>query len=81
MNDTMPGDAEAAAAAANLHEQTISPCRFAPGQHVRVPKAFGCGHQVGTVHSQEHDRHVGLCYLVDTQEGRLRMLPDELEAI
>lgn len=81
MNDTMPGDAEAAAAAAHLHEQTISPRRFTPGQHVRVPKAFGCGHQVGTVFATDHDRHIGLCYLVDTQEGRLRMLPDELEAI
>lgn len=32
MTDTMPGDAEAAAAAANLHEQTISPAPR-PGAH------------------------------------------------
>lgn len=31
MNDTMPGDAEAAAAAANLHEQTLRP--ISPGAH------------------------------------------------
>ena len=31
MTDTMPGDAEAAAAAANLHEQTLRP--ISPGAH------------------------------------------------
>lgn len=31
MNDTMPGDAEAAAAAAHLHEQTLRP--ISPGAH------------------------------------------------
>lgn len=76
---THPGDAEAAAAVAHIHEQT--PSRLHVGTHVRCPRAFGCGHQVGTIHSTEQDRHLGLVYLVDTQEGRLRMLPDECEVI
>lgn len=69
------------AAIAALPDQTPSPRTFAPGQTVRVPRAFGCGHQVGTVFSSETDRHLGTIYLIDTQEGRLRMLPDELDLI
>jgi hypothetical protein len=33
------------------------------------------------VYGTENDRRVGLLYLVDTQEGRLRILPDEIEAV
>lgn len=76
-----PGDAEAAAAIAGLHEQTVTPRRWQPGDVVRCPKAFGNGEQIGTVHAPEQDRRVGTIYLVDTPEGRLRLLPDELELV
>lgn len=77
MNTTMPGDAEAAAAAAHLHEQTISPQRIAPGIRVRCPKAFGGGYQEGVVFCREDDA----TWLVDTPEGRLVLFREELEVI
>lgn len=78
---TDPHENEYLAAVAALPDQTLSRRSFSPGQTVLCPRAFGCGRQVGTVHSTETDRHLGHVYLVDTQEGRLRMLPDELELI
>ena len=79
--DTMPGDAEAHAAIAALHEQTPSGWPFSVGMAVRCPKAFGNGCQTGTVVNRELDRRIGTVYLVDTPEGRLRLLPDELEVL
>lgn len=77
-----PGHNEYLAAIAGLHEQTVSrDPTIRLGRRVRVPKAFGCGQQEGTIASQERDRHLGLLWLVDTPEGRLRMLPDEIEVL
>lgn len=76
-----PGDAEAAAAIAGLHQQTPSPRVFRAGQTVRVPRAFSAGFQVGTVVDRVTERHLGVCYRVDTQEGRLLLLADEIEVI
>jgi hypothetical protein len=74
-------DREYHAAVSGLHEQTVSPRRWRAGDVVRVPRAFHAGYQIGTVYGTENDRRVGLLYLVDTQEGRLRILPDEIEAV
>lgn len=74
--DRMPGDAEAAAAIAAL-----GPQRIEIGQRVWVPKAFGNGHQAGTVSASEDDRHLGRVWLVDTPEGRLLMLPAEITVL
>lgn len=75
-------DNEYLAAIAGLPDQTISPdLTLSIGRRVRVPKAFGCGHQEGTLACRERDKHLGLLWLVDTPEGRLRMLPDEIEVI
>ena len=79
--DTMPGDAEAHAAVAYLHEQTPSGWPFEPGMTVRCPRAFGNGIQTGLVVCRELDRRIGTVYLVDTPEGRLKLLPDELEVV
>lgn len=76
---TMPGDNEAAAAAACIHEQTPSGLRI--GQYVRVPKAFGAGYQLGTIAFSEQDRHHGTVWRVDTPEGRLVLLPAEIEVV
>lgn len=78
---THPGDAEANAAISYLHEQTPSGWPFAPGMKVRCPRAFGGGYQTGTIVCRELDRRIGTTYLVDTPEGRLRLLPDELEVV
>lgn len=69
------------AAVAALPDQTPSPRTFAPGQAVRVPKSFGCGYQVGVISHEEIDRHLGRVIRVDTQEGRLVLLPDEIDHI
>ena len=74
-----PHHAEYLAAVAALPDQTISRRAFAAGQAVLCPRSFGCGHQAGTVYGPDEDRHLGRMYLVDTQEGRLRFLPDELQ--
>ena len=75
-------NAEYLAAIAGMPHHTVSPDRtIRLGRRVRVPKAFGCGHQEGTIACQDRDRHLGLLWLVDTPEGRLRMLPDEIEVI
>jgi len=79
--DTMPGDAEANAAISYLHEQTPSGWPFSVGMTVRCPKAFGGGFQTGTIVAREIDRRLGTTYRVDTPEGRLVLLPDELEVV
>lgn len=81
MNTTRnPGDAEYLAAASALHEQTVSPDRtLRLGRKVRVPRAFAAGTQLGTIASRHEDRHLGTVWLVDTPEGRLTLLPDEIE--
>ena len=76
-----PHNAEYLAAVAALPGQTISHRVFAAGQTVRCPKAFANGYQVGTVVDRVTDRHWGECYRVDTPEGRLLCLTDELEVI
>ena len=77
-----PHHAEYLAAIAGLPDQTISrDTTIRLGRRVRVPRAFGCGHQEGTIACQDRDRHLGLLWLVDTPEGRLRMLPDEIEVL
>ena len=48
----------------------------APGDAVRVPRAFGGGYQDGVIATADR------CgYLVDTPEGRLLMYREELEYI
>lgn len=79
MTNTMPGDAEAAAAVTHIHEQT--PSGFRQGQYVRVPKAFGSGYQLGTICARETDKHLGTVWRVDTPEGRLVLLPAEIEVV
>lgn len=76
-----PGDAEAQAAIGALNDQTISHRVFTAGQTVRCPKAFANGYQIGTVVDRVTDRYWGECYRVDTQEGRLLCLTDELEVV
>lgn len=77
-----PGDAEAQAAIAGLHEQTISHnLTLRLGRTVRVPKAFGGGYQIGTIAQRSEDRHLGVVWRVDTPEGRLVLLQDEIEVI
>lgn len=78
---THPGDAEAHAAIAALHEQTPSGWPFAIGQTVRCPRAFGGGWQTGTIVARDTDHYVGTVYRVDTPEGRLMLLPDQLEVV
>jgi hypothetical protein len=70
--DTMPGDAEAAAAIAALTFR-YDP---RPGDRVRCPKAFGGGYQEGVIACPDLRG-----WLVDTPEGRLSMFTDELERI
>ena len=76
-----PHAREYLAAASALHEQTVSPRGFRPGQRVLVPRAFGSGYQEGTVYSTTDERRLGRCYLVDTEQGRLLILPDEMQEL
>ena len=80
MNATDPHHNEYLAAIAGLPEQTVSPdLTLRLGRTVRVPKAFGGGYQTGTIAQRTEDRHLGVVWLVDTPEGRLKLLPDEIE--
>lgn len=81
INDHTVGHNEYLAAIAALPEQTISRQQLGPGVAVRVPKAFGAGYQLGTIAAQDRDKHLGLIWLVDTPEGRLRLMPDEIEVM
>lgn len=75
-------DREYHAAASALHEQTISADpTIRLGRRVRVPRAFGGGYQTGTIAARENDRHLGVVWRVDTPEGRLVLLPDEIEVV
>lgn len=79
---TDPHDREYHAAAASIHEQTPSRSRFAAGDTVRCPRAFADGYQVGRVIGRATQRHRdGEWYHVDTQQGPLLCLADELERI
>lgn len=70
------------AAIGGMHEHTISrDTTLRLGRQVRVPRAFGCGYQYGTIAAREEDKHLGVVWRVDTPEGRLVMLPDEIEVI
>lgn len=78
--DTHVGHSEYLAAVAAMPEHTVSrDTTLRLGRTVRVPKAFGGGYQTGTIASRTEDRHLGVVWLVDTPEGRLKLLPDEIE--
>lgn len=81
-NETSPAENEYLAAIAGMPEHTISrDTTLRVGRKVRVPRAFGGGYQYGTVATREQDRHLGVVWLVDTPEGRLKLLPDEIEVL
>jgi hypothetical protein len=72
----MPGDAEAAAAIAAMGEIYISGWRPEPGDMVRVPRPFYGTHYIGRV-----AENVGERWLVDTPDGRLEFLLDEIDRV
>lgn len=74
---TNPHYREAAAAEAAIAEFYGRVWTPQPGDRVRCPKAFGGGYQPGTVHSCEPQG----TWLVDTDEGRLRLFTEELERV
>lgn len=77
-----PHHAEYLAAVAAMPSHTISRDNtLRLGRQVRVPRAFGCGYQLGTIAAREEDKHLGTVWRVDTPEGRLVLLPDEIEVI
>lgn len=78
MNATDPNEREYLAAVSYLPEHTPSPVRFRAGDEVMVPRVFGSGYQDGVVYGETNERRYGRCYLVDTAQGRLLMLPDEI---
>lgn len=79
---TDPHHAEYLAAVSAMPDHTISrDTTIRVGREVRVPRAFGNGVQYGTVAAREEDRHLGVIWRVDTPEGRLTLLPDEIEVI
>lgn len=79
---TDPHENEYLAAVAAMPEHTVSrDTTIRLGRTVRVPKAFGGGYQTGTIASRTDDRHLGVVWLVDTPEGRLKLLPDEIEVL
>jgi len=75
MQTTNPHHREAAAAEAAIAEFYGSVWQPKLGDRVRCPKAFGGGYQDGTVHCCEQAG----TWLVDTDEGRLRLYSEELE--
>lgn len=82
MNSCDPHHNEYLAAIAALPDQTISrDTTLRVGRQVRVPRAFGNGYQYGTIAQSDRDRHLGVVWLVDTPEGRLKLLPDEIEIV
>ncbi len=72
----MPGDAEAAAAIAAMGEIYISGWRPEPGEMVRVPRPFYGTYYIGRV-----AENVGERWLIDTPDGRLEFLLDEIERV
>lgn len=79
---TDPHDAEYRAAILAMPQHTISrDTALRLGRQVRVPLVYGNGVQYGTIAAREEDRHLGVVWRVDTPEGRLVMLPDEIEVI
>ena len=72
----MPGDAEAAAAIAAMNEIYISGWRPEPGDMVRVPRPF-----YGTSYIGRVAENVGERWLIDTPDGRLEFLLDEIERV
>jgi len=74
--NTMPGDAEAAAAIAAMNEIYISGWRPEPGDMVRVPRPF-----YGTSYIGRVAENVGERWLIDTPDGRLEFLLDEIERV
>jgi hypothetical protein len=72
----MPGDAEAAAAIAAMREIYISGWRPEPGDMVRVPRPF-----YGTSYIGRVAENVGERWLIDTPDGRLEFLLDEIERV
>jgi hypothetical protein len=74
--NTMPGDAEAAAAIAAMGEIYVSGWRPQPGDMVRVPRPFYDATYIGRVAES-----VGERWLVDTPDGRLEYLLDEIERV
>jgi hypothetical protein len=74
--NTMPGDAEAAAAIAAMGEIYVSGWRPETGDMVRVPRPFYGSHYIGRVAES-----VGERWLVDTPDGRLEYLLDEIERV
>ena len=77
-----PHHNEYLAAISGMPEHTVSrDTTLRLGRTVRVPKAFGCGHQLGTIAAREQDKHLGIVWRVDTPEGRLVLLPDEIEVL
>ena len=79
---TSPHENEYLAAIAAMPEHTISrDTTLRLGRQVRVPRAFGGGYQYGTIAAREEDKHLGVVWRVDTPEGRLVLLPDEIEVI
>lgn len=80
--NTSPHENEYLAAVAAMPEHTVSrDATLRLGRIVRVPKAFGGGYQTGTIASRTEDCHLGVVWLVDTPEGRLKLLPDEIEVV
>jgi hypothetical protein len=72
----MPGDAEAVAAIAAMNEIYISGWRPEPGDMVRVPRPF-----YGTSYIGRVAENVGERWLIDTPDGRLEFLLDEIERV
>jgi hypothetical protein len=72
----MPGDAEAAAAIAAMAEIYVSGWRPETGDMVRVPRPF-----YGTAYIGRVAENVGERWLIDTPDGRLEFLLDEIERI
>lgn len=70
-----PHHREAAAAEAAIAEFYGTVWRPKQGDRVRVPRAFGDEYQPGVVHCQEPEG----TWLVDTEEGRLRLFVEEIE--
>ena len=72
--DRMPGDSEAAGAAAAMAETYGWTPR--PGERVSCPLVFGGGTQEGRVVCRD-----GQGWLVDTDEGRLLFFGDEIQPL
>lgn len=75
-HNRQPGDAEAAAAIAAMAEIYVSGWRPEPGDMVRVPRPFH-----GTTYIGRVAESVGERFLVDTPDGRLEYLIDEIDRI